>query len=94
MPCEFQIMTLDNLEKKEAPSGFSGLLLKKRLTLTYKEFIRSAVSSYSYTILELIAEVGGYVGLFLGISINQSIDLISQLVGLFSWIFAKLRKTD
>ena len=32
----------------------------------------------SYNILELMAEVGGYVGLFLGVSVNQFSDLIKS----------------
>ena len=41
------------------------------LSMEFPKFVRVSRSTYSYTLLELIAEVGGYVGLFLGVSINQ-----------------------
>ena len=92
MPCDFETITLENLVKKSSGFGLMTQMRKKKMILTFKEFVKLSVSSYSYTILELIAEVGGYVGLFLGVSINQSIDILSQIVDVFSWIFSKLRK--
>ena len=41
------------------------------LKLRFKKFIKVSRSRQAYGSLELLAEVGGYVGLFLGISINQ-----------------------
>ena len=54
------------------------------LTLDFPKFIKVSRTSLSYTILELIAEVGGYVGLFLGVSINQISDLFRITVWKFS----------
>ena len=37
--------------------------------MDFKQYIKVTKAYYSYTELELIAEFGGYVGLFLGISV-------------------------
>ena len=41
------------------------------LELRFQRFIKVSRSRLAYGWLELLAEVGGYVGLFLGVSINQ-----------------------
>ena len=37
--------------------------------MTFNKYIRVTNAEYSYTELELLAEFGGYVGLFLGMSV-------------------------
>ena len=54
------------------------------LTLDFPKLIKVSRTYLSYTILELIAEVGGYVGLFLGVSINQISDLFRIMIGKLS----------
>ena len=54
------------------------------LTVDFPKFIKVSRTYLSYTNLELIAEVGGYVGLFLGVSINQISDLFRIIVGKLS----------
>ena len=49
------------------------------LSLNFKKIIKVNESQYIYSTLSLIAEVGGYVGLFLGISVNQMTFLIDKL---------------
>ena len=44
--------------------------------MNFKENIKVMTSYHLYSELSLIAEVGGYVGLFLGVSINQVTSLI------------------
>ena len=39
------------------------------LRMTFNKYIRVTNAEYSYTELELLAEFGGYVGLFLGMSV-------------------------
>ena len=39
------------------------------LAMTFNKYIRVTNAEYSYTELELLAEFGGYVGLFLGMSV-------------------------
>ena len=45
--------------------------------MVFDKFIKVTVAKYTYTELELLAEFGGYVGLFLGFSVYQ----LSQVVG-------------
>ena len=44
--------------------------------ISFQRFIKSTTEYYIYTEINLIGEVGGYVGLFLGISFNQVIYLM------------------
>lgn len=37
-------------------------------------------NQYSYTMLSMVAEIGGYVGLFLGVGLLQAFDFIKMLV--------------
>ena len=50
------------------------------LEVNFPKYIRVSSSYYSYTLLELLAEVGGYVGLFLGVSIIQISGLMKILM--------------
>ena len=81
--CQFQVISFDNYEQK------TSFWTKRIFKLNFEEFIKVSVSSPSYTFLTLIAEVGGYVGLFLGVSINQTFDLLSNLAMLLYSIFRK-----
>ena len=44
------------------------------------ELIEVSYDQYSYIWLNLVAEVGGYVGLFLGFSVFQMTDLMDSLL--------------
>ena len=51
----------------------------KDFSLNFDKFIKVTKAKYSYTELELLAELGGYVGLFLGLSVfhlSQAFDKI------------------
>ena len=50
------------------------------LRLTFNKKIQETVAYYSYDDLSFIAEIGGYVGLFLGASIYQIADLIGIIM--------------
>ena len=50
------------------------------ISISFEKFIKVSRSRYSYNALELLAEVGGYVGLFLGVSVNQFSDIIKSMV--------------
>ena len=92
--CRYQIIGLSRFEIGEGKPLSLGNLKEdksKTLTLTYQKFIKISKSRRSYTFLELIAEVGGYVGLFLGISINQTFDLIWNGFKAFSNLLSKLK---
>ena len=49
-------------------------------SFTFNRFIQVTESYLAYTELELLAEIGGYVGLFLGFSILQLKIVIERLL--------------
>ena len=50
------------------------------LTLYFQHDIKVSKSYWSYSVLSLLAEVGGYVGLFLGISVQQVSNVFEKLL--------------
>ena len=46
----------------------------------FEEYVQEITNYYSYDSLSFIAEIGGYVGLFLGYSFFQITDLFSFLI--------------
>ena len=46
--------------------------------MSFHQYIKVTEAYYSYTELELIAEFGGYVGLFLGISVFDINQVFSK----------------
>ena len=63
-PCHFLRTGITNMEYKDKTSHDNG-----RIWLAFDKYIKVTTSNYSYTGLELLAELGGYVGLFLGLSV-------------------------
>ena len=63
-------------------SSKSKLNLKKttRLYLIFNKFVSLSKARYAYRELELLAEFGGYVGLFLGISVFSLSEALEKLV--------------
>ena len=63
-PCQFLMTRLTNMEyrDKQCHDNCS-------IWLEFDTYIKVTISNYSYTGLELLAELGGYVGLFLGLSV-------------------------
>ena len=55
------------------------------LLIRLRKYIKVSTVSYTYQGLELFAEVGGYMGLFLGISLSQLPALIADLVQKFQF---------
>ena len=53
------------------------------VVINFQENVEVVSSYYLYSGLSLIAEVGGYVGLFLGVSINQIANFIEWIL---TWI--------
>ena len=49
----------------------------------FGQYIKVTEAYYSYTELELIAEFGGYVGLFLGISVFDINQVFTTLMNIF-----------
>ena len=56
------------------------------VTIGFEEIIRVTSDYYTYTEISLIAEIGGYVGLFLGVSVNQ----VTNMMDFFAAKFAQL----
>ena len=50
------------------------------VSVRFNKFIRIIESSISYTELELFGEFGGYVGLFLGLSILDLRQIVSKFL--------------
>ena len=71
-PCSYLSIKLLKISETKSKTG--------RLVLKFKEKIDQTVAYYSYDDLSLIAEIGGYVGLFLGASIYQIADLIGIIM--------------
>ena len=72
-PCQQYIISL-NKEGSNISSSFTSL------TMEFPKYVRVSSSYYSYNLLELLAEVGGYFGLFLGVSIIQISSLVKILM--------------
>ena len=75
-PCTNLKIRLDKIE-------FAELNGTTRVKLIFDQFIRITSLHISYTGLELVAEVGGYVGLFLGFSVFQLSHAIKFLTRKF-----------
>ena len=63
-PCHFLRTWITNTEYEDKTSHDNG-----SIWLDFDKYIKVTISNYSYTGLELLAELGGYVGLFLGLSV-------------------------
>ena len=70
-PCSYFIVSGKN--SKGVDVGFAHPFAD--VLLNFEQLIKETKSYYAYSGLSLIAEIGGYVGLFLGISINQLTNL-------------------
>ena len=74
-PCSYVTIKMTTIWEK----------LKKYKTITgarvyFKEKLKVTKAYHIYSGLSLIAEIGGYVGLFLGVSINQLTNLLDVFI--------------
>ena len=69
VPCSYIIVSGKDFSVSEIKSTLA------IVELGFPQLIKETKSYYTYSGLSLIAEIGGYVGLFLGISVNQLINL-------------------
>ena len=60
---------------------------RSELILSFRQKIHSTVSYYLYEEISLVAEIGGFVGLFLGASVYQTADLIDSMITRISKFF-------
>ena len=63
---------VQNIGETTAENPTMKIILNERITISHED--------YSYIWLNLVAEVGGYVGLFLGFSVFQMTDLVDMLL--------------
>ena len=61
-------------DKRYVDKGYGEVLL------TFNGQVHETVAYYSYDDLSFIAEIGGYVGLFLGASMYQTADLFDTII--------------
>ena len=84
-PCSFvttrAIKTEDKTQKKWKYNG--EYVSNSYMVISLKENIKMTEAHMLYSLLSMIAEIGGYVGLFLGVSVKQSTVLMDLL---FDWI--------
>ena len=77
-PCSiFSITTTKSFETKWKYPHYSFI------EINFPKVVKVYERSYTYSGLSLIAEIGGYVGLFLGISVNQVINGLDFLISKF-----------
>ena len=60
---------------------------KGYFTLSFDEKVHETVAHYSYDDLSFVAEIGGYVGLFLGASVYQTADLFQFITEILEKFF-------
>ena len=84
-PCSFvttrAIKSEDKTQKKVKVNG--EYVSNSYMVISLKENIKMTEAHMLYSLLSMIAEIGGYVGLFLGVSVKQ-ITVLTEL--LFDWI--------
>ena len=58
----------------------SSSIIEDGLQFEFNKFIKSTKARYAYQELELLAEFGGYVGLFLGISVYNLKEIFGKIL--------------
>ena len=83
-PCSFSAITTTTFDVFNAKWSLNTAIVY----LNFEEIIKVTNSYYIYSGLSLIAEIGGYVGLFLGVSINQITHLVDFLLAKLKQLYA------
>ena len=75
-PCQFLMnrITTTDYKTRDDPD---------RIWLVFDKYIKVTKSTYAYTELVLLAELGGYVGLFLGLSVFDLRLVFKQIFNIF-----------
>ena len=77
-PCNFLMNWVTTTGyKNKTSSGYDGI------QLGFDKYIKVTTSTYGYTKLELLAELGGYVGLFLGLSVFDLRLVFKKILNIF-----------
>ena len=75
-PCNFLINRISITKYRDGKNN-------NEIWLKFEEYIKVTTSTYGYTELELLAELGGYVGLFLGLSVFDLRMVFSKIFNNF-----------
>ena len=85
-PCSFvSMITKDSVQVKTKING--KLIDNSYVIISFNQNIKVWNAYYLYSGLSLIAEIGGYVGLFLGVSVNQVSVLMNAFLGKIDGVF-------
>ena len=76
-PCQFLMSGITTTNYKDKNDTENLIYLK------FDKFIKVTTSTYDYTELELLAELGGYVGLFLGLSVFDLRLVFKKIFNIF-----------
>lgn len=84
MACKYLMINFgrfskSNLDKDKNETDETSQEPRGSLKIKFRKFIKHATVSYTYQGLEFFAEFGGYLGLLLGMSLNQIPQLLSVL---------------
>ena len=86
-PCSFVLTkAIKTRHVKNGGKNYSSV------TIYFDEKIKVTDAHYLYSGLSLIAEIGGYVGLFLGVSVNQVSVLMNTLLDKINCVFNQQRQ--
>ena len=93
VPC--QKISVKPAKLKELPNSQSYVKSGYTTVMFYmNEEVLTSSEVFLYSVLSLIAEVGGYVGLFLGISVNQISTLVDLMYVRNVWKFSDLNSVS
>ena len=84
-PCSFLNIKLSKSNEKLTDKNHG------TLSFFFEDFIQETSSYYSYGSREFIAEIGGYVGLFIGASVYQLADLVENIIRKIKSIIAQAK---
>ena len=76
-PCSF--LTIKKTDEVAYSNGIQSAPWSANVTLNFEKIIRVTEGYYAYTGLNLFAEIGGYIGLLLGVSLNQVTNIVDSL---------------
>jgi hypothetical protein len=77
-PCSY--IMVGATKTKNIIQGYVNGRKNAYMIISPRENIKVTTGHELYSFLSLIAEIGGYVGLFLGVSINQATVMIDQAI--------------
>ena len=76
-PCQILMNRVTTTDYNEENKTFN------TIGLVFDKYIKVTTSTYGYTELELLAELGGYVGLFLGLSVFDLRLVFNKIFNIF-----------